>query len=281
MSLFLIFSAFVDTPPPSLSVHVPLKEIFDSPALFTFEINNLDIHLSSPRFQNKQLPAAIEKKCPTVNKGGVVGTKTEDGNKVDLHGSIAPYLVVTPELSEDGKGGTGRTNLYALIVEKPAPNGLFLPTIVLQSKVFYLARDRNSSTTRDKRASEWNKLAAKEAFLLEPVLSLKNGIGFHVSSYLRTSETWHLQKVLALMEEADEDLKHMPAPSNTALLAFFDNENENFGEDDAEIINKEMVELWSGFEKISTGDLLVLKRQIMGADMFIEYKLLRYFGRGS
>ncbi|TGO71674.1 hypothetical protein BELL_0543g00010 [Botrytis elliptica] len=76
------------------------------------------------------------------------------------------------------------------------------------------------------------------------------------------------------MEEADEDLKHMPAPSNTALLAFFDNENENFGEDDAEIINKEMVELWSGFEKISTGDLLVLKRQIMGADMFIEYKLL-------
>ncbi|TGO71675.1 hypothetical protein BELL_0543g00020 [Botrytis elliptica] len=134
-----------------------------------------EIHLSSPRFQNKQLPAAIEKKCPTVNKGGVVGTKTEDGNKVDLHGSIAPYLVVTPELSEDGKGGTGRTNLYALIVEKPAPNGLFLPTIVSQSKVFYLARDRNSSTTRDKRASEWNKLAAKEAFRNAPpaVLSKK------------------------------------------------------------------------------------------------------------
>ncbi|TGO54228.1 hypothetical protein BCON_0110g00070 [Botryotinia convoluta] len=247
------------------------------------------------------LPAAIEKKCPTVKKRGVVGTKAEDGNKVDLDESIAPYLVVTPELSDDGKDGSNRTNLYALIVEKPAPNGLCLPAIVSQSKVFYLARYRDGSTTRNGRAAGWNKLAAKEAVLnappaalstkqvrygkcrdttnivLEPVLSLKNSIAFHLTSYLRTFETWHLQKVLSIMEQADEDLKHMPAPSNTALKAFLDNEEEGFGEDDAETMNKEMAELWPGFEKISTSGLLALKKQIMEADLFIEYRLLRPF----
>ncbi|TGO36584.1 hypothetical protein BHYA_0120g00080 [Botrytis hyacinthi] len=213
------------------------------------------------------LPDAIGKNCPTVKKRGVVGTKAEDGNKVDLDGSIAPYLVVTPELSDDGKGGSSRTNLHALIVEKSAPDGLCLPTIVSQSKIFYFARYRDGSTTRDGRAAGWNQLVAKEAarnapptplwtkqmryrkrrdttkVVLDPAISLNNSIGYHINSYLRTSETWHLQKVLTLMEEADEDLKHMPAPSNKALMAFLDNENEDFGEDDAETMDKEMAEL--------------------------------------
>lgn len=247
------------------------------------------------------LPAAIEKNCPTVKKRGVVGTKAEDGSEIYVAESIVPYLVVTPELSDDGKDGSNRTELYALIVEEPAPNGLCLPTTVSQSKVFYLARYRDSSTTSGKRASEWNKLAAKEAVrnappavlskkqarygksrdttkvVLEPVTSLKNDVGFHMSAYLRTSETWHLEKVLAILEQADEDLKDMPAPSNTAMLAFLDNENQDFGEDDAETMNNEIAALWPGFEKILTTDLLTLKKQIMEADMFIEYRLLRSF----
>ncbi|KAF7959122.1 hypothetical protein EAE96_002639 [Botrytis aclada] len=203
------------------------------------------------------LPAAIEKEYPTVKKRGVVGTKADDGNKVDLGGSVAPYLVVTPELSDDGKGGSSRTNLYALIVEKPAPDGLCLPTVVPESKVFYLARYRDGSTTRDGRAAGWNKLVAKEATRdappavlsekqarhgkarettkveFEPVVSLRDSVGFHMSAYLRTSETWHLQKVMALLEEADEDLEYIPAPSNAAVKAFLDNNEEDFGEADA------------------------------------------------
>ncbi|KAF7959123.1 hypothetical protein EAE96_002640 [Botrytis aclada] len=42
-------------------------------------------------------------------------------------------------------------------------------------------------------------------------------------------------------------------------------------------MNKEMAELWPGFEEISTNDLLALKKQIMEAGMFIEYRLLRSF----
>ncbi|THV48424.1 hypothetical protein BGAL_0249g00090 [Botrytis galanthina] len=247
------------------------------------------------------LPAAIEKRCPTVKKGGVVGTKAGGGNKADLVGSMAPYLVVTPEISEDQKSGSRRTNLYALIMEKPAPNDLCLPTIVSQSKVFYLARFRESSTTRDKRASEWNKLAAKEAIryaplaaistkqerqgrsrdttkvVLDPVLSLRNSIRHHLTSYPGTPETWHLQEALLVMEQAVDDPKDMYAPSNTALREFIDNENDDFDEDDAETMNKEMTELWPGFEKFLTTDLLTLKKQITDANVFIEYRLLRPF----
>ncbi|KAF7906749.1 hypothetical protein EAF00_001028 [Botryotinia globosa] len=122
-------------------------------------------------------------------KRGVVGTKAEDGNKADLAGSIAPYLVVTPQLSDDGKEGPNRTELYALILEEPALNGLCLPTIVSQSK-----------------------------------------------------------KLLVIMKQSKERLKHMPS---TALMAFLDNENEDFGEEDAEAMNKEIAELWPGFEKKS------------------------------
>ncbi|KAF7894568.1 uncharacterized protein EAF01_010019 [Botrytis porri] len=213
---------------------------------------------------------------------------------------MASYLVVTPEIPED-EIGSRRTNLYALIMEKPAPNGLCLPTIVSQSKVFYLARYRDNSITRDRRSTEWNKLAAKEAILnallaalstkqdscgksrdttkavLGPVLSLKNSIRYHLTSDPGTPESWHLQKALLIMEQADEDLNEMLAPSNSALEEFLDNENDYFDEDDAETMNNEIAELWPGFEKFPTTDLLTLKKQIMEADMFIEHRLLRPF----
>ncbi|TGO09388.1 hypothetical protein BTUL_0167g00070 [Botrytis tulipae] len=247
------------------------------------------------------LPAAIEKKCPTVKKGGAVGTKAGDGNKADLVGSMAPYLVVTPEILEDEESGSRRTNLYALIMEKPAPNDLCLPTIVSQSKVFYLARYLDGSTTRDGRVAGWNKLAAKEAIriaplaaisttqgrqgtsrdttklVVDPVLSLRNSIRHHLTSYPVTPETWHLQQALLIMEQAVENPKDVHTPSNTALRAFLDNENDDFDEDDAETMIKEMTELWPGFEKFLTTDLLTLKKQITEANVFIEYRLLRPF----
>ncbi|TGO68117.1 hypothetical protein BOTNAR_0030g00400 [Botryotinia narcissicola] len=245
------------------------------------------------------LPAAIEKKCPTVKKGGAVGTKAGDGNKAGLVGSMAPYLVVTPEILEDEESGSRRTNLYALIMEKPAPNDLCLPTIVSQSKVFYLARYRDGSTTRDRRSAKWNKLAAKEAIriaplaaisttqerqgtsrdttkvVVGPVLSLRNSIRHHLTSYPVTPETWHLQEALLIMEQAVENPKDVHFPSNTALRAFLDNENDDFDEDDAETMIKEMTELWPGFERFLTTDLLTSKKQITEANLFIEYRLLR------
>ncbi|KAF7949379.1 uncharacterized protein EAE97_002888 [Botrytis byssoidea] len=237
------------------------------------------------------LPAAIEKKCPTVKKGGTVGTKAGDGNKADLVGSMAPYLVVTPEILEDEESGSRRTNLYALIMEKPAPNDLCLPTIVSQSKVFYLARYRDGSTTRDRRSAKWNKLAAKEGIriaplaaisttqerqatsrdttkvVVDPVLSLRNGIRHHLTSYPVLLEPWHLQEALLIMEQAVENPKDVHAPSNTALRAFLDNKHDDFDEDDAETMIKEMTSLWPGFEKFLTTDLLTLKKLITEANV--------------
>ncbi|TEY71116.1 hypothetical protein BOTCAL_0101g00090 [Botryotinia calthae] len=145
----------------------------------TFSRNGRGPEVSDRRITFLNLPAAIKKKCPTVKKGGFVGTKAEDGNKVDLDGSVAPYSVVIPESSEDGEGESSRTNLIA----------------------------------------------------------------FHLSAYSRTLETWYLEKALRLMEEADEDFKYQPAPSNTALRAFLDNGEEDFGQADAEAMKKEIAEL--------------------------------------
>ncbi|KAF5877994.1 uncharacterized protein Bfra_000160 [Botrytis fragariae] len=130
---------------------------------------------------------------------------------------------------------------------------------------------RDSSTNRDWRATKWNKLAAKEAIrnaplaalsteqprngksqdttevILEPVLSLKNSIRYHLTSHPGTSESWHFQKAFLVMEQPVEDSKDMHAPLNTALETFLDNENDDFVEDDVETMNKEMAELWPDF----------------------------------
>ncbi|KAM0314645.1 hypothetical protein ACHAO8_004479 [Botrytis cinerea] len=126
--------------------------------------------------------------------------------------------------------------------------------MVPQAKVFYLAKYRDSSTTRNGRVAGCNKLAAKEATQRAPpaVLSKKQARYGKaretlLSAYSRKLETWHLQRALQLMEQADEDPKYMPAPSNAALIAFLNNEEEDSGEADAEAMNKEIAELWPGF----------------------------------
>lgn len=99
----------------------------------------------------------------------------------------------------------------------------------------------------EKASPMWKSSRDTTKVVLEPVVSLKNSIAFHISAYSRKLETWHLQRALQLMEQADEDPKYMPAPSNAALIAFLNNEEEDSGEADAEAMNKEIAELWPGF----------------------------------
>lgn len=83
----------------------------------------------------------------------------------------------------------------------------------------------------EKASPMWKSSRDTTKVVLEPVVSLKNSI----------------ERALQLMEQADEDPKYMPAPSNTALMAFLNNEEEDSGEADADAMNKEITELWPGF----------------------------------
>ncbi|KAK6613846.1 ATP-dependent DNA helicase srs2 [Botrytis cinerea] len=192
----------------------------------------------------------VKKKYEWLGQSNNAAFRSPNQKKREL---VAPYLVVIPESSEDGKGGSSRTNLYALIIKKPVPNSLCLLTMEWESRGMQQAgcqRSDSEGTTGsvvEKASPIWKSSRDTTKVVLEPVVSLKNSIAFHISAYSRKLETWHLQRALQLMEQADEDPKYMPAPSNAALIAFLNNEEEDSGEADAEAMNKEIAELWPGF----------------------------------
>jgi hypothetical protein len=240
------------------------------------------------------IPDKLSKNALTGLKRVFVGNVANEANLIKLPTDARPIIVVTPVTDEK----PARTNFYALVCPK---KNLCTPCQIGKHMVFYLARFRDNTTTFATRGTNWNELILAEAFrpaldpvtssksrrvhkaktssklVLEPVLSIRNQLSLHISCFLQSKETWHLEQALAVLKQAETDLAYMPPPSNEALLKFLDLDEASFDEGDAEKMIAEVEALWPGSMQTTPSDLVLVKQQIQRDKLFIEYRLVRGF----
>lgn len=236
------------------------------------------------------LTADHYKKHKSQTKQKPVGIHLDDSSII--RPKELPLIVVTQiQESEQPK-----TDLFVLLRPKL---GLCTPYHVGQKACFYLPVFRDETTDMKLRGPAWNQLVAKQAFrppdrplsakqtaykkarntskvVLEPKVALQNEISCLVECLAKTGEMWYLKELDSLIQQADEDLIFMPPASNTAMRKFVDNEEE-FEDGDAASMVEELGQLWPDLGGIDATDLEVLKRDLVKADIVLEYRLMRPF----
>lgn len=231
--------------------------------------------------------SSIKKQRP-VSTVLVEGKNTNDVTQ----DGVQPLLVVTPVRDVEDQ----RVDLFVLLRPK---NGLCSAFQCAQKCCFYLPVFRDLTTAQKERGPAWNRLVAKQAFrpsdrtpsakqvaykrarntskiVLEPLLSLRNELVCYAEEFAKGGERWHLEEMKAVLEQADADLKHMPPATNELLRKFVDNE-EDFEDEDADMMVEELLELWPDMDFIDATDLDILKKQLVKDEVVVEYELLRPF----
>jgi hypothetical protein len=230
-----------------------------------------------------------------VNKAQPVGHVIKDNIISSKDGDMLPILVVTKVLEEESN-----IHLRALINPR---NGLCRPHHISKEHCFYFPMFRDSSTAYEQRSANWSRLVADIAVktsstpvskkqakylkarnttkvILEPIVSLRNEICCLVESFAASGQMWHLEELEYILEKADEDLKHAPPVANTNMHLFLsedEDDDEAFGDEEAEGMLKELEEYWSDLEGVTARRLILLRKQIVENKVEIEYKLLRPF----
>jgi hypothetical protein len=238
------------------------------------EVEHLKMHNS----QTKQKPVGTHLAADSI---------IEISNKERL-----PIMVVT-QIQETEQP---KTDLFVLLRPRL---GLCTPFHVGQKECFYLPVFRENTTSLSKRGPAWNQLVAKQALrpserelsvkqmaykkarntskvVLEPKVALQNEIMFLVECFSKTGEMWHLQELVSVLEQADEDLTFIPPASNMTMRKFVDNEEEFEQEDPARMI-EELGQTWPDLVEIDAIDLSMLKEELVRADIILEYQLIRPF----